>query len=54
MPRGPKGEYRPADPIKGAMLLMRIATGELTEDEARRLAPKKRKITKTKPKKRAK
>jgi len=29
MARGPKGEYRPADPIAAAV--MRIATGETTE-----------------------
>lgn len=36
--RGPRGEYRPSDPIKSAMLVMRIAVGELTEDDARRRA----------------
>jgi len=28
MPRGPKGEKRPADTIQSAMLVARIATGE--------------------------
>jgi hypothetical protein len=36
MPRGPKGEKRPADVISNAVKVMRIATGEeeetLTED----------------------
>lgn len=31
MTRGPKGEYRPADPIAAAAAVMRIATGETTE-----------------------
>jgi hypothetical protein len=32
MPRGPKGEKRPADVIGNAVHVMRIATGEITED----------------------
>ena len=32
MPRGPKGEKRPADVIGNAVRVMRIATGEDTED----------------------
>lgn len=28
MPKGPKGEKRPADPIANAVKVMRIATGE--------------------------
>lgn len=32
MPKGPKGQKRPADVIKNAVHVMRIATGE--EDEA--------------------
>lgn len=32
MPKGPKGEKRPADVIGGAVKVMRIATGE-EEDE---------------------
>jgi hypothetical protein len=32
MPRGPKGERRPADVIGNAVHVMRIATGEITED----------------------
>ena len=31
MPRGPKGEKRPADVIGNAVHIMRIATGEVTE-----------------------
>ena len=32
MPRGPKGEKRPADVIGNAIYVMRIATGEITEE----------------------
>lgn len=32
MPRGPKGQKRPADVIGNAVKVMRIATGEETED----------------------
>jgi hypothetical protein len=32
MPKGPKGERRPADVIGAAVKVMRIATGEETED----------------------
>ena len=32
MPRGPKGERRPADVIGNAVKVMRIATGEENED----------------------
>lgn len=32
MPRGPKGERRPADPIARAVMVGKIATGEI-EDE---------------------
>jgi hypothetical protein len=32
MPRGPKGEKRPADVIGNAVKVMRIATGEIEED----------------------
>ena len=31
MPRGPKGERRPADVIGNAVKVMRIATGEIEE-----------------------
>ena len=33
MPKGPKGEKRPADAIGAAVMVARIATGEI-EDEA--------------------
>ena len=32
MPKGPKGEKRPADVIGNAVHVMRIATGEITEE----------------------
>ena len=32
MPKGPKGEKRPADVIGAAVHVMRIATGEIEED----------------------
>ncbi len=32
MPKGPKGEKRPADVIGAAVKVMRIATGEIEED----------------------
>jgi hypothetical protein len=32
VPRGPKGEKRPADVIGNAVHVMRIATGEIEED----------------------
>ena len=32
MPRGPKGEKRPADVIGAAVTVMKIATGEIQED----------------------
>jgi hypothetical protein len=32
MPRGPKGEKRPADVIGNAVHVMRVATGEAEED----------------------
>jgi hypothetical protein len=31
MPKGPKGQKRPADLISNAVLVMRIATGEVKE-----------------------
>lgn len=31
MPKGPKGQRRPADVIGNAVMVMRIATGEITE-----------------------
>ncbi len=32
MPKGPKGEKRPADVIGAAVKVMQIATGEIAED----------------------
>lgn len=40
MAKGPKGEYRPTDPLKGGMLVMRLAVGDLTEGQAREAAKK--------------
>jgi hypothetical protein len=34
MPRGPKGEKRPADVFGNAVHVMRIATGELADNPA--------------------
>ena len=31
MPRGPRGERRPEDPAAAAVMVVRIATGEITE-----------------------
>ena len=31
MPRGPKGEWRPADPVARAVHVMKIATGQIEE-----------------------
>ena len=41
MPKGPRGERRPADVIGGAVKVMRIATGEEPDDreEAPALGP---------------
>jgi hypothetical protein len=38
MPRGPKGEKRPADVIGAAILIGKIATGEAEENTAPRSA----------------
>jgi hypothetical protein len=38
MPKGPKGEKRPADVIGNAVHVMRIATGEIQETEAHKSA----------------
>ena len=32
MPKGPKGEKRPADVVGAAVKVMKIATGEIAED----------------------
>jgi hypothetical protein len=41
MPRGPKGEKRPADVIGNAIHVMRIATGQIEEGETIREASRK-------------
>ena len=41
MPRGPKGEKRPADVIGNAVHVMRIATGEIEDNPSK--APKRTK-----------
>lgn len=40
MPKGPKGQKRPADVVKNAVLVMRIATGEAAD--VPKAAPKRR------------
>jgi hypothetical protein len=42
MPKGPRGERRPADVIGNAIRVAKIATGEIEEDVAR-AAPKRAK-----------
>ena len=32
MPRGPQGQWRPADPVECAVMVAKIATGEITEE----------------------
>jgi hypothetical protein len=34
MPTGPKGQKRPADVVGNAVHVMKIATGQISEDEA--------------------
>ena len=41
MPKGPKGEKRPADVIGNAVKVMRIAVGEEKEEEAPPLSNRK-------------
>ena len=43
MPKGPKGEYRPVDPIQSGNLVMRIAVGDITEAQARAIVEKDQK-----------
>jgi hypothetical protein len=38
MPKGPKGQKRPADVIGNAVMVMKIATGEEVEDRPKRSA----------------
>ena len=53
MPKGPKGQKRPADVIANAVKVMRIATGEedeaLTEDGKDKAAPDLRMTVKRNP-----
>ncbi len=37
MPKGPKGEKRPADAIGAAVMVAKIATGEIEEDADEKL-----------------
>lgn len=32
MPRGPQGQKRPTDPARNALKILKLATGELTEE----------------------
>ena len=32
MPKGPQGQQRPADPARNALKILKLATGELTEE----------------------
>ena len=36
MPIGPQGQYRPRDAASRAVAVMKIATGELTEEDVKR------------------
>ena len=38
MPKGPKGQKRPADVVKNAVLVMKIATSEMEETDTRNQA----------------
>ena len=38
MPKGPRGEKRPADVIGAAVMVAKIATGEITEEPPKRSA----------------
>jgi len=38
MPKGPQGQKRPADAIGNAVRVMRIATGEITEETTKQSA----------------
>ena len=40
MPKGPKGERRPADVIGNAVKVMRIATGEIEDDKLNQIRAK--------------
>lgn len=52
MARGPRGQYRPADPIANAITIGRIATGDTDEREvAARVAAQRRPVAGTRPSK---
>jgi hypothetical protein len=36
MPKGPKGEKRPADVVANAVHVMKLATGQIEEDQPKR------------------
>jgi hypothetical protein len=38
MPRGPKGEKRPADAIGNAVMIAKIATGDITTEDGKNAA----------------
>jgi hypothetical protein len=38
MPKGPQGQKRPADVTQNAVMVMKIATGEVTEEPAPKTA----------------
>jgi hypothetical protein len=42
MPRGPRGEKRPADVIGAAVMVGKIATGEIEEKQSRRPTRRKK------------
>ena len=43
MPKGPNGEYRPRDPMQRAVMIGRIATGQIPDDKRRPDQDKERK-----------
>lgn len=42
MPKGPKGEKRPADVVGAAVMVAKIATGEIKEDSDSQKAEERR------------
>lgn len=36
MPKGPRGERRPADPVAQAVMIGRIATGEIKDEKTKK------------------
>lgn len=45
MPRGPKGEKRPADLIGAAVMVGKIVTGEIEEHPTKRLPKRDRRVS---------